>query len=440
MKKNLDRFATTVKSVTQGTDEEKTLQEKLLELQKLFASLPDTPTRAISLASEIRKMVSDRFNTELIAHPEAVADLPCRFTMPAIPDSKPRPILEIKPIIQAQSQEAQASLQTLVADINNVKTHPTKLCASVKAFHQSLANLIVAMAEMQAATWNPQCQTELSQAQSAVVSIGDNAIDTTRSRLLALDGWRDHTSQFASSAASALQRLLEAAEATARAAASEIAATNEAERELLAAARAIAASQQRLAQYKTEATTKRTTFGDAYIGCQIIDIATPILNSAARLIAAAQEQTRFCLRRDPQLPNQQGLVKTARDLVDSLELILVAAEATVNNEPDAISKILASCNIISSAVAHFLAECYQKNGSPELNQVMTSITDTIQSAIKHLRAHAESLSAPSSTPDRPGRPLNAMIAKLNAEAKVVEARRALEAAEQNLKKTRQNVA
>ena len=436
MKTNIDRFATIVKSVTQGTNEEKTLQEKLLELQRLFTSATDTPIPAISLASEIRKLVSDTFNTELIAHPEAVADLPCRFTLPTIPDSKPRPVLEIKPIIEARSQEAKTSLQTLVADINNVKTLPANLCSSVKAFHQSLANLIVPLAEMQAATWNPQCQTGLSQAQSAIVSIGDNAIDTTRSRLLALDAWRELVSQFASSAASALQRLLEAAEATARAAASDIAATNEAERELLAAARAIAASQQRLAQYKTEA----TTVGDAYVGCEIIDIATPILNSAARLIAAAQEQTRFLLRRDPQLPNQQGLVKTARDLVDSLELILVAAEATVNNEPDAISKILGSCNIISSAVAHFLAECYQKNGSPELNQVMTSITDTIQSAIKHLRAHAESVSAPSSAPDRPGRPLNAMIAKLNAEAKVVEARRALEAAEQNLKKTRQNAA
>jgi hypothetical protein len=273
-----------------------------------------------------------------------------------------------------------------------------------------------------------------------LISVGDAAIDAARARLLGQDRWRDGIGQFVTVATSALDRTTAAAQATLEAAEADLKVTNEAERELIAAARAVASSQAKLEKFKELAAAKKLVIGEGYIGCEIVDIAAPILNTAAALIEKAHQQTKFLLSKDPKLPNQTGLIKTANGLVDSLELILVAAEATVNHEPDSIAKVLAACNLIASAVAHFLAESNQKSGSPELNQGMMKITESIQGMVKQLRQFAESADKTKTekiqAAARPPRQLNSLIEKLNAEAKVVEARKALEMAEADLKKVR----
>ena len=194
--------------------------------------------------------------------------------------------------------------------------------------------------------------------------------------------------------------------------------------------------------FKSQAEDQKVQQGANYIGVEIIDVSAPILNTSAKLIEAAQAQMKYCLARKPNLDNQTGMINTARNLVDSLDLILVAAEAIVNNDPDAINKVLAACNIISGAIAHFQAECRQKEGSPELNDVIQNITDQIQETIKHVRNFGETAQrkqAEEASKDvkTPTRALNKMVEKLNAEAKVVEAKRALEEAENRLKQARQ---
>jgi uncharacterized coiled-coil protein SlyX len=91
-------------------------------------------------------------------------------------------------------------------------------------------------------------------------------------------------------------------------------------------------------------------------------------------------------------------------------------------------------------VAHFLAECNQKSGKPELNEVMTKVVDSIQGMIKQLRTFCERAyenAEKAQEAAKPAKQLNSFIEKLNAETAVADARKVLEAAELKLKKLRQ---
>jgi hypothetical protein len=96
--------------------------------------------------------------------------------------------------------------------------------------------------------------------------------------------------------------------------------------------------------------------------------------------------------------------------------------------------------LISSAVAHFLAECHQKNGKAELNQVMSKIVDSIQGMIKQLRAFSEERDQARieklEAEAKPGRAMNLFIEKLNAQNAVMKARKDLQEAEARLKTLR----
>jgi hypothetical protein len=257
---------------------------------------------------------------------------------------------------------------------------------------------------------------------------------------LGADNWREIFQRFVDAGTVSFANVQAAADGTITGTQASAAAMNAAERELVDAASAVEESRKRLDRFKTVAVEKQRTIGEGYIGCEIIDISAPILNNAANLIEATQKQTKFLLAKNPKLPNQSGLVKTAGGLVDSLDLILVAAEATVNHQPDAIAKVLASCNLISRAVAHFLAECHQKGGSPELNQVMTGIVDSIQGMIKQLRAFGEKADMEKREKDEAanrGKGGNLIIVRLNLESRIARLRKELQEAEARLRKLRQ---
>ena len=450
---NIKTFRGSVEHVSQGTEEQEDLSGMLNDLEGLFGKLTDadalTYDDSMSTASLIKDIcvaVGDALNTEVVSQPKFANALPFRFTIPTIPANKENlAIANIKPVVDDKVEVAKKSLDSLVLALNNAKTSPEDVTEKFKAFHASLSELIIPTNNMQSSTWNPQCQSLLLKAQNSLVNAGDVAIDATRARLLGAEGWRENVSSFLAVAKAALEQTFNAAGSTLKAAESDLAVTNEVEKELVIAARACQASQQRLLALKNTAEEKKITLGDSYVGSEIIDVSAPIINNAAKLIEIAQAQTKFVLSRDSEIINQKGLINTANNLVDSLELITVAAEAVVNNEKDAFPKVLAGCNLISSAVAHFLVENNQKNGSPELNDALHKITSSIQELIKQLRSFGETAmdaankkaSSIASSLSGARKPLNSMIAKLNAEAKVVAARKALEEAERAAKQTRQ---
>jgi hypothetical protein len=379
-------------------------------------------TEAVSIVRDLRSSIAS--STAAVVTTKSVNELPLRFT-PSIPATPARgSVAELKLELDLSTAATRRSLQVF---LSAASSNSESLFAELSDLHANLSQLIGFVDRLQVSTLNADCKSRLVTVHTNLVNFGDAAIGAARDR--------ESISQLVDSSTAALDSLLAALGADSREAI-----TNEAERELVAAAEAVAASQARMEDFKAVAEQRRLAIGEGYIGCEIVEIAAPILNTAANLIGAAQQQTKFLLQKDPNLPNQSGLVKTAGGLVDSLELILVAAEATVNNEPNAMAKVLASCNLISSAVAHFLAECHQKNGDPELNVVMTKIVDSIQGMIKQLRTFCEKAYESQTSAQqaaKPGKQLNSLVERLNAEGAVAEARKALEAAELKLKRLRQ---
>jgi hypothetical protein len=392
------------------------------------------------LVNEVRRHVADALSTDVVAQPVAVSSLPVRFSVPVVTATVSRPIQELKGSVDRNVSLAGSALQAFVAGLNNPKVSPEVVQRGLSDVHAKLTALIEPLGQLRDSTWNPQCNTQLAQLHGTLIAVGDLAIDAARARLIAGPGWRDTVAQFVGQASAALEKASSTAAATLQAAQADLAVTNEAEKELVVAARVVAESQQKLQSFKEVAAQKKATIGEGYIGCEIVEIAAPILATAAELIGAAHHQTQYLLEIDPTLPNQAGLVRTAGGLVDSLELILVSAEATVNHEKNSIEKVLAASNIISSAVAHFLAESHQKNGDEDINASMSKITDSIQVMIKQLRAFGEQayqarVEKEEANVKRP-KAMNAMVATLNAEGMVSDARKALEAAELGLKKLR----
>ena len=446
----LDKFHKAAALAIKGADEEADVMKQVADFEKLVkdnlanpAKLDSNcPQESFQLLNDIRHAIGDALNTEIVAQPKAASSLPFRYSVPSTPQqATPASAQELLTLIEAVAKKSQDNLQSFTTTLNNAKSSADSITGSMNSFHGSVSDLLEPLDRMIASTWNPQSQNQLSQARTLLIKSADLSIDATRNRLLGSDGWREDIASFYDDANTSISKVLEAARKAFESAKADLSVTNEAERELVKAAQSVAESQKRLASMKSVAEEKKVAHGEGYLGLDILDISAPILSTAAKLIETAQAQTRFLLKRDPNLPNTKGLVKTAQDLVESLTLITVAAECTVNNEPDCISKVLAAANLVSSAAAHFLAEVYQKNGNPDLNAAMESITGSIQGLVKQLRAFGEAAqrqesekNAASAAPS--AHKLSSMIQKLNAEAKVVEARRALEEAELKLKKTR----
>ena len=448
--KNFDIFKQRATSMIQGTDSESAIAQLIAALETELNSFNATTLtyeqtrKAFTQVADLRSSLDDALNTDITPDTASAAKLPFRFAVISAENTNPRPIQELKAEIDANYTKVSESLSSFITVLNNTKVPSQEIVKALLSYHDCANKYLLPAEVMRYSIWNPASQSRLLSAHTNLVQVGDIAIDAARARLIADDQWRQKVSQFNSQAQEAHNAIKAAAEAAYSSAQQDLSATNEAERELIAAAQSIQKSQSRLVSFKSQAQEQQATKGSTYIGVDIIDVSAPILNSAAKLVEAAQAQTKYVLQRQPDLTNTKGLVNTARNLVDSLELLLIAAEAIVNNDADAISKVLAACNLISSAIAHFVAECRQKDGSPELNEVMSRITEQIQETIKHVRAFGEaaqkkqSEEAQQTKSGRPARGLNSMIEKLNAEAKVVEARKLLEEAENNLKRTRQN--
>jgi methyl-accepting chemotaxis protein len=118
-----------------------------------------------------------------------------------------------------------------------------------------------------------------------------------------------------------------------------------------------------------------------------------------------------------------------------LQVIPLVAEATINHDPLAVSKILGCCKTISNHVAHFTVEVQQKHGNHQLNEAMSEITGKIQGLIKDLQQFANNAHEADQKPSEggnlrvePSNRVSAMVEIVNAEAEVLELQRQLKEA------------
>jgi hypothetical protein len=300
--------------------------------------------------------------------------------------------------------------------------------------------------ELSESTWNPQSQQQLG---AALIGLGDTAIDAARSRLTAGAGWAETVAQFGAQTGKVLEKAVGAASATLLAAQADLAATNEAEKKLISTARTVSDAQHKFIQLKSTAAEKKSAAGEDYIGAEVLDVAAPVLKSTARLVEVVRQQTQLILRRDGNIPNQAALVNTTDSFFKGIEKVLAGIDAAVAQAKDAPEKLLAAANSTNEAVTKFLEQAQQKAGSPELNQVMGKVAGTVKNGVGQIQSFAEIAAqaqqakaggkAPAGSSRQP-RDLSSLRDLLKAEAKVVQARKALELAEIRAKKIKEGSA
>lgn len=448
----LQTFKTTVKRLSAGKPESDDISRLISGLDNMLSGLsgPSALTPALAresavLVSNVCRSVGQALSTDAVPQPESAAQLPFRFSVPTFVVSEPGQIVALKQTVDSGVKVAAGTLDSFLRTLRNPKSTGKIIHLQLGEFHKSLQGLLGPADQMRAATWQPGSQQQLSEAYTGIVAIGDAAIEAARTRLLAGDGWREAVDGFADQGLGALHALTAASTAAVQAAQADLAATNEAERELVRAARTVIESQQKFARLKTVAIERRLTAGEGYIGSDLLEIGTPILSVTASLVDAAQQQTKFLLRKDAKaIPNQTIVALSTKGLTDAVGTFVASAEAAVEGKEGSLARVLEGCGSMNSALAKFGTQAQQKTGSPELNSLIVKVTDSAQGLVKQLKTLAESgqkakqqAPSPQTTVAARQRAPDRILAMLEAEAKVVDARRTLDLAEIRLREIKE---
>jgi hypothetical protein len=99
--------------------------------------------------------------------------------------------------------------------------------------------------------------------------------------------------------------------------------------------------------YAMRKKNQESLLGSSGFGVEVLEKLAPILANLSRLIECAKAQIKYCLQKNPVLANANGLIYSAIDLVDSLELITIAAEAVIKDQKTGIPKLVAVCNLVT---------------------------------------------------------------------------------------------
>jgi hypothetical protein len=420
----------------------------LSTLEQLFEGFPPTEIvplgtlrQAFSIVSEVCRAATGALRNGPLPQPQIAARLPYRFPVPNLSDLPSLSVEEIHSLVISSAASCQESVDALIAALSEIQTLGSSITQRLTEFHRAVSDLVINISQMRGSTWNPHSQNELTIVRDNLINVGDTSIDITRLRLICADDWRDSVSRFVPLARAAFESALSSAQAVVITTRSDLAVTNEAERKIVAAARAIASFQQRLERLRPVALEKRTVIGDGYIGGDMIDIGGPILNTIAALVESAQQQSKFVLMKDRTGVGQGVLVKATESVVAVLDAFVGAIGQTVAHEQGASGKVLESREKLGAAVGSFQSDEIRKNGNPELNQVMSRITGSVQTMLNQLgtfveaaeNARKEQATGRSSAPVRRVSQNVTMLELLDAEAKVVSCRRELQFAEDLLK-------
>jgi hypothetical protein len=397
-----------------------------------------TLQQAFAGVADICRSAAGALRDDAIPQPQVATRLPYRFAVPAPADSSSLPITELEATVARAVSDGTTALEALGSVLMDIHSTGSIITQRLAEFHRTLSALLVALAEMRASTWNPHSQNELAVVRENLVNAGDAAIDATRLRLLAADNWRETARRFLDTARSILEGAITSARTVVAAVQADLAVTSDAERKLVAAARSVAGFLQRLERLRPTPAEKQASIGESSIGGDILDIGTPIVTTVAALIEAAQQQTKFMIMKDRKSAVPKLFVAAADEAVASLEAFLSAAAGTVRHDEGALAKLTDASGKLAAAVNTFQADAVKKGGSPELTQVVGKVAGTVQAMLQQLGAfvgaaerskagQAQRVSVKRISQSNP------MTELLNAEARVVSCRRALQFAEDMLK-------
>jgi hypothetical protein len=356
------------------------------------------------------------------------SDLPKRFAHTASAPQAGAPLAELLQKVKTAAAATKAHGPAFGKSV----TSGASVKSSIEDAHVNLGGLLDAIEALKAGVWSPGALSSLGNAASSVVDLGDQTCSAGTLRMFNADGWQHAVDDTVGKFSTVVDSVVAEAEKAVAAAAADLKPLSGAERELQRAGQEVALAMRKMQQLSGVAAINKDKFGEGFFGTELLQIASPIFASSNQLIEAAKQQTAFLLKRDPNMQFTAGLVKTARDVVDSLSAVYLASEAVVEGEKGAMAKVISAGSLISRAVAAFTAEVNQKQGSYELTATMGTITKSIQEMCNHLKTFGESalnLEAEAAAAAAGPQVSESIRSQLNAEAAVVTARKTLEMAE-----------
>ncbi|OHT03745.1 hypothetical protein TRFO_06584 [Tritrichomonas foetus] len=151
----------------------------------------------------------------------------------------------------------------------------------------------------------------------------------------------------------------------------------------------------------------------------------------------ARAQTEFLTRSNQSVTDEKGLIKAALQTSDAAQMFFLLLKLFAMNDPDIKYKVVAACKGMRVALTNIIVNLRAKGGSNEIAKRIESLSEQIFGILQYILELAEELINQESTIVRPANQrtgLSLIVQRRNADAEVFKKRRALEEAENEIKR------
>jgi len=379
--------------------------------------------------------------------PASAGKVPDDFEVPPLPKSAPAPTDALQEMALAKRQ------------LDEVVTVFRSTCEQALATSQDLLKAITTLREavngfaekalvMAVATVDTRYQVEEQTALHAFANSVNAVQEAMRARLLRRQGFAVEMDDALNTFTATGKKCIELAEvaATIEVQQDDDESMDEVSKELMATSKAIEKMSARLKEFQTQMHVEELAEDeednhpviDAEEGSLpafLVQSANPILQATSAILRRAQEITADLIRKFGKIDNERGLIKSAQDLSEAAELLLICAEIIVKGEEkDSEFKVISAARIIKASVSALVAQVLVKGGDNE-----GIMNKHVRVVVRHTDAvivRAEAIVDKKLTEEEAKKPKkmvnNPMILRLNMQQTVNQQRKQLQDEEKAL--------
>lgn len=150
----------------------------------------------------------------------------------------------------------------------------------------------------------------------------------------------------------------------------------------------------------------------------------------------ARAQTEFLQNTNTSLSDEKGLIKAAMQTSDAAQMFFILLNLFAIKDPDIKYKVVAACKGMRVALTNIIVNLRAKGGSNEIARRIETISEQIFEKLQYILELAEELISQESTIVKTGtrKGVSKIVQRRNADSEVFKKRRALEEAENEIKR------
>ena len=150
----------------------------------------------------------------------------------------------------------------------------------------------------------------------------------------------------------------------------------------------------------------------------------------------ARNQTEFLQRTNTSLSDEKGLIKAAMQTSDAAQMFFILLNLFAIKDPDIKYKVVAACKGMRVALTNIIVNLRAKGGSNEIAKRIENISEQIFEKLQYILELAEELINQESTVAKSSarKGVSKIVQRRNADSEVFKKRRALEEAENEIKR------